>query len=189
MYLWNFAAEGGHDRAPATPEPARPAVSWPRLRLVGGAHDRECSAPIDPEELHGCYRLRRLIEPELAADACLLLQPAQVDQLRSRIPGFTIGSDQACAALRGFHIDLLRPAASRWDLHVLRPLWEETDRLDRALFRRHGRAAARVIHYVLGCHELLDAYETRDPDAAHAASVRYLDRDERMVERLLASTT
>ncbi|MBO0874651.1 MAG: FCD domain-containing protein [Pseudonocardia sp.] len=190
MYLWNVAAEGGPDRAPATSEPIRPPpVSWPRLRLVGGAADREPSMPMEPEELRGCYRLRRLIEPELAAEACPLLQPAQLDELRSRIPYFTTCSDQVCAALRDFHIELLRPAASRWDLHVLRPLWEETDRVTQALFGRHGRSAAHVIHCVLGCHELLDAYCTRDPDTARAASARYLDGSERMVERLLASTT
>lgn len=187
MYLWNVAAEGGPDRAPATSEPVRPPVSWPRLRLVGGAADRSLSAPIEPEELRGCYRLRRLIEPELAAEACLLLQPAQLDELRSRIPYYD--SDQVCAALRGFHIELLRPAASRWDLHVLGPLWEETDRLAQALFGRNGRCAAEIINCVLGCYELLDAYRTRDPDTARAASERYLDRSERMVERLLASTT
>lgn len=189
MYLWNVAAEGGHNRAPATSEPARPPVSWPRLRLVGGAHDREPSVPMDPEELRGCYRLRRLIEPELAAEACLLLQPGQLDELRSRIPYFATSSDQVCAALRGFHIELLRPAASRWDLHILRPLWEETDRLAQALFGRHGRSAAEIINCVLACHELLDAYGTRDPDIARTASARYLDRGERMVERLLESTT
>jgi DNA-binding GntR family transcriptional regulator len=189
MYLWNVAAEGGHSRAPATSEHGRPPVSWPRLKLVGGAQDRAPSAPMAPEEVRGCFRLRRLIEPELAAEACLLLKPVQLEELRSRIRYLPTDPDQLCAALRGFHIELLRPAASRWDLHVLRPLWEETDRLATALVGRHGPSAAEVISCALGCHELLDAYHTRDPDIARAASARYLVRSERIVDRLLASAT
>ncbi|WP_051581057.1 FCD domain-containing protein [Pseudonocardia acaciae] len=163
-------------------------MPWPSLRLVDDNPRRDSPRPAAPDDVRGWYRLRRLIEPELAAESCLLLQPTHLDELRRRIPEFADDSDNLYAAHRGFQIELLRPAASRWDLNVLRPLWENTDSLAQAGFGRHGRSPDDVTACVAGCHDLLDAYSTRNPALARAACVRYLNRAERIVERLVLPT-
>jgi hypothetical protein len=70
---------------------------------------------------------------------------------------------------------------------VLRPLWAEADGLARAVFGPEGRTTCDVILIGCCCRSLLAGYRTRDPEAARAASVRYLEHAERFVHRLLAA--
>lgn len=182
MHLWNVAADSPARYPTEAPEPV-PPLSWRHLRLVGGPDELAPSTLRNADDVRGCYRLRRLIEPELAAESCLLFDPAQLDELRSRIQHFTIDSEHRYAVHRAMHIELLRPAASGWDLRILLPLWDAVDRLAKPAL---GRSVDLITGWVAAGHDLLDAYGTRDPGAVRAASVRYLDRGERAVKRFVA---
>src|ERR1700753_4322161 len=44
-------------------------------------------APLDLDELHGIYRLRRRLEPEIAQRSCRLLSAAELDRLERQAGG------------------------------------------------------------------------------------------------------
>lgn len=132
----------------------------------------------------GLYRMRRFIEPDLAAESCLLISPAELDRLEAHIPFFASAADHVYAAHRAFHVELLRPAASRWDLRVLRPLWAQIDALLRSVFGPEARTGCDVILTSCTCRSLLTAYRTRDPETVRAASLRYLQQAERFVQNV-----
>jgi DNA-binding GntR family transcriptional regulator len=155
----------------------------PDLVLVAGGRPR-AAAPGMPPDLCGLYRLRRLIEPELSAQSCLLIPSAELDRLEAHIPFSDPRPDHVCAAHRAFHLELLRPAATRWDLRVLRPLWSVTDDLIRTLVAKEGRRASELIRTHCLCGELITAYRTRDPRVARSVWRRYLHRSEKFVRRL-----
>jgi len=69
----------------------------------------------DAAELAGMYRMRRLIEPELSAKACLLHTDAEYDELEAHLTYFldaTADADEIYRAHRAFHTRLLAPAAT-----------------------------------------------------------------------------
>ncbi|MBO0875807.1 MAG: FCD domain-containing protein, partial [Pseudonocardia sp.] len=128
--------------------------------------------------------MRRFVEPELAAESCVRISPADLDRLEAHIPFFATDSDQVYAAHRAFHTELLRPAASRWDLRVLRPLWAQIDALLHSVFGPEGRTSCDVILTGCACRSLLTGYRTRDPEAARAATLRYLAHAERFAQNV-----
>ncbi|MBO0874652.1 MAG: FCD domain-containing protein, partial [Pseudonocardia sp.] len=97
----------------------------PDLVLVAGRPQPTVPRYRSIEDVVGLFRMRRFIEPELAAESCVRVSPADLDRLEAHIPFFASDSEQVYAAHRAFHTELLRPAASRWDLRVLRPLWAQ----------------------------------------------------------------
>jgi hypothetical protein len=142
----------------------------------------------DLAELGGIFRMRRLIEPELCAQACLLHTDADLDELAAIIPDYhdtSVDPDEFYRAHREFHVRLLAPAATAWDLRVLRPLWQETDRCVRALLDQLGMHPASVPGGTPPCSELLDSFRTRDPEQARVASRRHLDLTARRVREFL----
>lgn len=139
-------------------------------------------------ELGGIFRMRRLIEPELCAQACLLHTDADLDELAELAPNFadtSLPPDEIFRAHRDFHFRLLAPAATAWDFRVLLPLWQEADRCVRALLDQHGLHPARLPGGAPPCAELLDAFRTREPEQARAASRRHLDLNARRVRQFL----
>lgn len=156
----------------------------PDLVLVAG-----CAQPTVPryrpiDDVIGLYRMRRFIEPDLAAESCVRISPAELDRLEAHIPFFASDSEQVYAAHRAFHVELLRPAASRWDLRVLRPLWAQLDALVHAVFGPDGRTSCDVVLTGCACRSLLTGYRTRDPDAVHAATLRHLEHSERFIQNI-----
>src|SRR2546423_3987202 len=98
-------------------------------------------APLAPDELHAIYRLRRQIEPDLAAASCKLLSDddyARLERLFDMFADESLGIDDIYDAHHFFHIELLRPAASSWDLRILEMLWRAAG--------RYARAALRPLH-------------------------------------------
>src|ERR1700754_1361158 len=154
----------------------------PDLVLVAGGR-QQAAMPGTPPELSGLYRLRRLIEPDLSAQSCLLIPSAELDRLEADIPFSCQYADQGHAAHRALPLELIRPAATRWDLRVLRPLWSATEDLIRTT-TRDGRSISGIIQSNCLCGELIAAYRTRDPRAARSMWRRYLHRSEQLVRRL-----
>jgi len=147
-------------------------------------------APLDAADLAGIYALRRRIEPELAARSCQLLQSPHVQELR-RLVGLisdeSRGLDGVYESHHELHLEMLRPAATAWDLHILSMLWRAAERYIRVAFgglddHPHEHARRGHVHA-----ELVDAFESGDVDAVRAAVRCHLDANERVAQGALAT--
>ena len=138
-------------------------------------------APLDLEDLHAIYRLRRQLEPEMARRACLLIADEELDRLEDHAAQFgdeRLSMDAIYDNHIGFHLALLAPATSRWDVRILTTLWRAAERYVRIGFgaldpdpqEHHRRANAH--------HTLLEGFRSRDPTRASAAVLQHLTRNE-----------
>ncbi len=145
-------------------------------------------APLDLGDLQAIYRLRRTIEPEIASRACVLLSDGELDRLEQQAAGFgdeRLGMDAIYDAHHEFHLALLAPAASAWDVRLLSTLWRAAERYIRIGFgaldpdpREHHRREE--------AHEtLIEVFRRRDPAAAAQAVRDHLERNEQLALRAL----
>jgi len=147
-------------------------------------------APLDEEELHGIYRLRRQIEPEIASRSCHLLGKSDFQRLKAFVSMFgdeDLGIDEIYEAHHTFHLELLKPAATSWDLRVLEGLWHAAERYVRLAFsglddqpEEHRRR--KRVHAAL-----LEVFREGDPDRVAAAVVQHLDENEDIARRALTA--
>ncbi len=145
-------------------------------------------APIDLDDLHAIYRLRRLLEPDLARRSCTLISDSELDRLEREAADFgdpARSMDAIYDAHREFHLSLFAPAATAWDTRVLTTLWRAGERYIRIGFglldpdpeEHHRRQHA---------HEsLVDVYRRRDPDVAARAVDAHLDHNEKIARAAL----
>ncbi|WP_367038871.1 GntR family transcriptional regulator [Streptomyces sp. Je 1-332] len=140
-------------------------------------------APLNLDDLHGIYRLRRALEPEIARRSCGLLTDEELDRLDAQAADFG-ARDHGMADIyddhHAFHLALLAPAATVWDIRVLTTLWRAAERYirigfgqldpDPAEHERRGKAHA----------DLLAAFRTRDADTVAAAVEQHLARNEKI---------
>jgi DNA-binding GntR family transcriptional regulator len=114
-------------------------------------------SPLSRDELRAVFRLRQLIEPELAARSCSLLTKADLDAAAQLLDAYTDSredADELWAIHHELHLVLLRPAASEWDLRILGQLWHASDRYTRVVFDTYAvtppdRAARAAMHRAL----------------------------------------
>ena len=142
-------------------------------------------APLDADDLHAIYRLRRQIEPDLAAASCRALREADYGRLEAFAELFadeSLGIDDIYDAHHDFHTELLRPAATAWDLRILDTLWRAAERYVRVAFGRldpdpaeHRRRAA--VHT-----DILDTFRTRDARAVRRSVLHHLDENEQIAK-------
>ena len=88
-------------------------------------------APLDLDELQSIYRLRRRLEPEIAQRSCRLLSEAELDRLEAEAVDFGDvhrTMNEIYDAHHTFHLALLAPAATSWDLRILTTLWRASER-------------------------------------------------------------
>ena len=107
-------------------------------------------APLDLADLHAIYRLRRVLEPEIARRACGLLSDAQLDSLEHDAAQFgreDLGIDEIYDAHHDFHFALLEPAATTWDARMLNTLWRAAERYIRIGFGRLDTDPSE--HYII----------------------------------------
>lgn len=138
-------------------------------------------APLDATELAGLCRLRRLIEPDLAGRAAVLIQPAELDRLESTIVAsnpFQSAPDGMFEANIEFHRDLIRPATTRWDYKVLDRLWLGVARYMHVGYPRLNSEQLENYRLEIVQRDLIAAFRTGDEAVARAAAERQLDRDE-----------
>ncbi|ADP83686.1 GntR family transcriptional regulator [Pseudofrankia inefficax] len=147
-------------------------------------------APIDFDDLHAIYRLRRLLEPDLARRSCTRISDAELTRLERDAADFgdpDRSMDAIYDAHRDFHLALFGSAATAWDVRVLTTLWRAAERYIRIGFglldpdpeEHHRRRHA---------HEsLLSVYRRRDPDAAARAVDEHLDHNEKMAGAALGT--
>jgi DNA-binding GntR family transcriptional regulator len=94
-------------------------------------------SPLSRDELRSVFRLRQLIEPDLAARSVSMLRDSDIEQASTLLNAYLHGSDDADELWEhhhDLHLAVLRPAASEWDLRVLGQLWHASDRYTRVVF-------------------------------------------------------
>jgi DNA-binding GntR family transcriptional regulator len=145
-------------------------------------------APLDLDELHAIYRLRRMLEPEIAGRACVLLPDDEFDRLEHLATDFgdeREGMDEIYDSHHAFHLALFAPAATAWDIRVLAILWRAAERYIRIGFGRLARDPAEHQRREDAHRDLITAFRTRDPDTAAQAVNAHLARNEHAALRAL----
>lgn len=146
-------------------------------------------AQLDLDEFHAIYRVRRMLEPDLARRSCASLSDAELDRLYQAAAEFG-GPDRSMDDIyddhRAFHLALLAPAASSWDERILMMLWRAGERYVRIGFGlldpdpdEHERR--REAHQLL-----VDEFRRRAPDAAAQALEVHLAHNEELAATALS---
>jgi DNA-binding GntR family transcriptional regulator len=148
-------------------------------------------APLDLAEFHAIYRVRRLLEPDLARRSVRLLADAELDrvyQAAAEFGGAERSMDDIYDDHRAFHLALLAPAASAWDIRILTMSERATERYVRIGFglldpdpREHDRR--REAH-----QRLVDAFRERDPQVAARALEDHLALNEELAHTALSGS-
>lgn len=147
-------------------------------------------APLDLAELSAMYRLRRMLEPDLARRSVLDLTSAELDRLEQVAVGLGDSGrtmEDIYDDHRAFHLALISPATSAWDERILMLLWQASERYVRIAFglldpdpREHERR--RQAHVLL-----VDEFRARDPERAAAALDGHLAHNEEIAREALAA--
>lgn len=140
-------------------------------------------APLNLDDLHGIYRLRRALEPEIAQRSCTLLTDKDLDRLESQAADFGArehGMAEIYDDHHAFHLALLAPAATTWDIRVLTTLWRAGERYIRIGFGQLDPDPAEHERRGRAHMDLLEAFRTRDPATVDAAVEQHLARNEKI---------
>jgi DNA-binding GntR family transcriptional regulator len=144
--------------------------------------------PLTHEDLHGIYRLRRQLEPEIAARSCLLLTDEEFQRLDDIAKTFAderLGIDEIYEAHHNFHLELLRPAATSWDIQTLENLWHAAERYIRLAFSDLDAKPKEHDRRQHAHHDLIDTFRSRDPKAVAASVLHHLDENEKIAQRAI----
>jgi DNA-binding GntR family transcriptional regulator len=147
--------------------------------------------PLNLDDLHGIYRLRRALEPEIAGRSCGLLTEQELDRLDAQAAGFGSRERGMADIYDGhdaFHLALLAPAATAWDIRVLTTLWRAGERYIRIGFGRLDPDPAEHERRREAHTGLVAAFRTRDPATAGAAVQQHLARNEKIAIAALSET-
>ncbi|MDL4813287.1 GntR family transcriptional regulator [Actinomadura opuntiae] len=148
-------------------------------------------APLDLDDLHGIYRLRRTLEPEIARRSCVLLTDEELDALHAQAAGFGIREHGMADIYEGhhaFHLALLAPAATTWDIRTLTTLWRAGERYIRIGFGKLDPDPAEHERRGKAHVDLVAAFRSRDPDTAAAGIEEHLSRNEQIALGALGDT-
>jgi DNA-binding GntR family transcriptional regulator len=145
-------------------------------------------APLDLEDLHAIYRLRRLLEPDLARRSCSLISDRELDRLAVQAAGFgdqDRSMDAIYDAHYDFHLALFAPAATSWDTRMLGMLWRAAERYIRIGFGRLDPDPDEHRRRQRAHQELIGVFRRRDPGAAARAVDTHLDHNEQIARAAL----
>jgi DNA-binding GntR family transcriptional regulator len=159
------------------------------LLVAGNGRGSARVAPLDADDLHGIYRLRLVLEPEIAGRACRLLSDAELDQLTEIAISFgeeQLGMDEIYAAHHNLHLRLLAPAATAWDIRTLENLWHAAERYVRLAFGNRDDRSDEHARRERAHLELIEAYRTRDPDLVATRVTAHLERNEAIAQEAIA---
>ena len=138
-------------------------------------------APLSSDDLHSLCLLRRRIEPDLASSACLLISSDDLDERELRLESARHQRNQTQDRYEGHREllgTLLGPAATTWDLRMLRMLWHATERYLRFGLDALDHGAGDPLRAAQ--LDLICAFRGRDPREAQAAMLRHVDWAERI---------
>ena len=146
-------------------------------------------APLDLGEFHAIYRVRRLLEPDLARRSVPLLEEPELDRLykaAAEFGGAERSMDDIYDDHRAFHLALLAPAASPWDIRILMMSERASERYVRIGFGlldpdpgEHDRR--REAHQLL-----VNEFRKRDPEIAARALDEHLAHNEDLAHNALS---
>lgn len=145
-------------------------------------------APLNPDDLRSIYRLRMRLEPEIAYRSCELLVPDDFDRLEGLILQFADkhkGIDAIYDAHHDFHLELLRPAASEWDLRILESLWHAGERYVRLAFGQRDFTPGEHQRREESHRTLLEPFRARDQERAAYALRQHLEANEALAEQAI----
>jgi len=142
--------------------------------------------PLSVGDVEGIYGLRKMIEPELAARAAALGSAEHSRTLAELIDKFEDDDPEAVwQAHQQFHLALVQPAASAWDLRTLEQLWAAAERYTRLVYDFAAIATSERSRRERVHTTILDAVRAHDADATRAAVAAHLAENEsEMVERI-----
>ena len=143
-------------------------------------------APMHHEDLRSIYRLRELIEPEIAGRASTLLTKDDLAELEQFIEGLAQPQDDiedGWELHRLFHVALLRPAATAWDMRTLEMLWDAGERYVRHSFDRLALAPDEPRRRSDAHRVLLSTVASGDSVATSAAMRGHLLRNKEIATR------
>ncbi len=145
-------------------------------------------APLDAVDLRSIYRLRLRLEPEIAYRACELLTPKDFERLEGLLVQFgdeTKGIDEIYEAHHDFHLELLRPAATEWDLRILESLWHAGERYVRLAFGQRDFTPGEHRRREESHRSLLEPFRARDQEGAAYALRQHLESNETVAEQAI----
>lgn len=146
-------------------------------------------APLDAADLHGIYRLRLALEPEIAGRACQLLSDAELDQLHAVAASFgsEIASiDEIYSAHHQLHLRLLAPAATAWDIRTLENLWHAAERYIRLAFGARDNRSDEHHRREHSHTDLIAAFRSRDPATVEQCIRDHLRTNEAIAQEAIA---
>lgn len=159
------------------------------LLAAGNGRGSARVAPLNAEDLHGIYRLRLVLEPEIAGRSCLLLSDAELDELAEVAASFGDegrGLDEIYTAHHNLHLRLLAPAATEWDIRTLENLWHAAERYVRLAFGNRDDRSDEHPRREHAHHELIEAFRTRDPGIVAVRVTDHLERNEAIAQEAIA---
>jgi DNA-binding GntR family transcriptional regulator len=134
---------------------------------------------MDRHDLEGIYRLRKLIEPSLAGLACERLSTTEVERLAELHTLFADADanvEEIQRAHEEFHLRVVKPAASEWELRILAYLWSANRRYARLLFDLGDQQVRAGLGR--GHDALLAAARARSPGRIQTALCQHLEHHE-----------
>ncbi|HEX4359866.1 MAG TPA: GntR family transcriptional regulator [Pseudonocardia sp.] len=146
-------------------------------------------APLDSADLRGIYRLRLMLEPEIASRSCLLLPDIELERLGDVVESFGVPGrriDDMYDMHNDFHLRLLAPAATEWDIRTLRGLWHAAERYLRLAFGALEDHAGEHPRREFAHTELLDGFRARDPALVESLVRQHLSDNEAIAQQAIA---
>lgn len=135
-------------------------------------------APLDVEDFRDLFRLRRIIEADVASRSARLLtadRRARVEQLFEELRALLLAGPaaQVSPVHSQFHMALL-PGATRWDLQLLEQLWVGTDRYIQ-FYVLGARSDPHQVQVILDAHHaLVEAARKPTPGSLRAAVTEHV---------------
>jgi len=151
--------------------------------IVGRRARSAVVAPMDAADLRSVYRLRLLVEPDIGARACKLVKASDLARISRLVDSFgdeRLGIEEIYEMHRDFHLALLRPAATAWDLRVIDMLWHAAERYVRVGFGRLDPMPDEHRRREAAHARLLSAFRTRDGEKARRALEEHLEANEQL---------
>jgi DNA-binding GntR family transcriptional regulator len=138
-------------------------------------------APLNRQELQSIYRLRQLIEPDLASRSVTLFTEGDLqllEQLLNEYCKVLMDADEFWSSHHDLHEALIRPAASEWDMRLLEQLWHASDRYTRVVFDAQLMTKPEREHRFERHRRLLEAARSGEPDELRLAVGEHLTENE-----------
>jgi DNA-binding GntR family transcriptional regulator len=138
-------------------------------------------SPLSRDELRAVFRLRQLIEPDLAARSVSMLRGDDLARANDLLNSYIHGSqdiDELWESHHQLHLALLRPAASEWDLRILSQLWHASDRYTRVVFDPYAVSAPDRTARENAHRALLAAARSGSPAEIRRAVTEHLSDNE-----------